>query len=283
MPVQIYSQSNPLCPFLTDARRYFGQAPSLAAIRTNNSRLKEFVNNVEQRNFYGDLVDRVEQIAFAFDRLGELAEPVRAVLEAFGSATDEAQARDASSWELSEEIIIRRERLHVEAAILTAYIYHEVATLFFMTGSNQRLLPAPGSELEYLVGVRNKLLVHPEVGAVVKNSRGQLTLGDYLHPHIVGRQSAFMPLVRNYYAQECGAAADFFDEKEALENERLLRDPNKMVSTTKSAKSLTQNQKHHLKAFSVREPDLKQCLVELNQLLVQLVLPDIRAVTQWSL
>lgn len=278
MPVQVYSQSNPLCQFLTKAKSYFGAASSLAAIRTNIARMEEFVNNVEQRRYYGDLVDRVEQIAFAFDRLFELAEQMRAAQRQFDAISHQARAKGLSNWEIPDEIVISRERTHAEAAILTAYIYHEVATLFSMTLRPEHSLlkrPAEGSELKYLLGVRNKLLVHPEVGAVVKSSRSQLTVGDYLRTDLVGLESGYAPLVRDYHAQACGSAADFFDNDEVEANKKLLQ-------SHKKVEKLTMNEKHRLKAFSIREPDLKKCLLELDQLLVEQVLPEIKTVTQWT-
>ncbi len=164
------------------------------------------------------------------------------------------------------------DRCYREALTLTTFAYYELSTLAGLPQSG--LAPVPGSHLEYLVGVRNKILVHARRDGRIKNSKSGLTIGPILIAHLVGGES-WIPLIQDWNRKELMAlGVNWDDETGAEANVALLR-RKKRVDDFTPAEIL------QLKSYMIPEPDLLESAREMASLLHTKVCPEItRACTE---
>jgi hypothetical protein len=121
--------------------------------------------------------------------------------------------------------------------------------------------PKVGSHLEYVVGVRNKILAHSREDARIKNSGSALTIGPILHAHLLGAET-WIPDIREFYLEQLsnlGARLD--DDAGTAANVALLRDP------MKKTKNFEPEDRLRLKAYAIPEPDLLGGARDLAELL----------------
>ena len=194
---------NPLAKFLNAARLEFRKIQPEPQVHTDASLLPRFVQMSEGRSFVFDIVDRIQALATAFDRLHELSE----LYVQFDSERWEVIAAQRVSDQLDHGL----DRCRLEAQVLVAFVYYELSTL--VTLLRRWLAPSPESQLEYLVGVRHKILAHPRRDGRVKNSRSALTIGPILHAHLVGAE-AWIPLIRDRYLKELSTSCNNLDDEE---------------------------------------------------------------------
>ncbi len=232
----------------------------------------EFVKLSEERAFIFDALDRVGLLARCLDRLHILSDSYRDAERSIDGHVAEQRASDPQRFrfEIPDELIKSRDDCHGESMLLVSFAYYEISAL---AGLLRRFFtPAPGSHLEYLIGVRNKLLVHPHRAGRTKNSDSELSVGMILHAHLLGT-SGCMPVVRDFYLQKLrcrGIVLD--DELGTSKNIALLRDPRR------KAESFTDEERLLLKAYMIPEPDLIGGSRELADLLLRDFFPEVERV-----
>jgi hypothetical protein len=260
--------TNPFAEFLNNAHSEIHKIQSEPEVRSGTNLLPRFVEISEDRSFVFDIVNRVEMLATAFDRLRELYRSY--VFDDERWELIEAQRISDPvrvSFDDSDELRKGMDRCHGEAQVLVTFAYYEISTLLGLLSDS--LSPLPQSDLEYLVGVRNKILTHPRRNARVKNSRSVLTLGPILIAHLVGAE-IWCPLLRDWYLKELIArGVNLDDEAGAEANVALIRDPSKRT------KKLAEEEMLQLKSYVIPEPNLLQSACEMASLLETKFLPTI--------
>lgn len=258
MPIQ---WENRFTRFLDNAHSELQKIQPEPAVRGNVGLLPRFVQMNEQRSFVFDIIDRIEALAVAFDRLRELFELYADFDRRRWEIIEAQRVSDPTrvQFAVSDELDHGLKRCRLEAQALVAFAYYEMSTL--TTLLRQWLVPAPGLHLEYLVGVRNKILAHPRRDGRVKNSRSALTIGPILHAHLVGAEM-WIPLIRDRYLKELGTCGNMLDDDAgAKANVVLLRDRSKKVER------LTPEETLRLKTYTIPEPDLLVSASEMASLL----------------
>jgi hypothetical protein len=263
---------NPFAQFLNVAHSEFRKIQPEPEVLTDSGLLPRFVQMSEDRSFVFDIVDRIQALATAFDRLHELSELYVQFDSKRLEAIDAQRFSDPArvQCEVPHELDHGLDRCRLEAQALVAFAYYELSTL--ATLLRDWLAPSPGSRLEYLIGVRNKILAHPRRDGRVKNSRSALTIGPILHAHLVGAQG-WIPLIRDWYIKELTTSGNKpDDEAGANANVALLRDRKKRV------KDLTPEEILRLKAYIIPEPDPLESAREMATLLRSKFSPEITRV-----
>lgn len=221
--------------------------------------MPEFVRIVEDRRFVFDICDRVDALAAALDRLRELYQMYAQLDKKQEHAIAKQRLSDPQrvSFEVPAEIHREMNHCHREARALVTFMYYELTTAVNLL----RLEPGVGSHLEYLVGVRNKVLAHPSKEARIKNSSSALTIGPILHAHLMGAQT-WIPMIREWYLKELRDLGKHLDDDAGTAaNVALLRDRKKKVE------SLRPEERLRLKAYVIPEPDLLGSARDLAELL----------------
>jgi hypothetical protein len=260
--------TNPFAQFLNDAHSALRKIPRQPEVRTDASLLPSFVQICEDRRFVFDIVERIEALATAFDRLRALDQSYIHSRQKTDGVIAEQRAGDPDrvNFKVPDEPLRERDQYAREARVLVAFAYYEMSTVVTLLGGLFKPLP---THLEYLVGVRNKMLSHPRRDAFVKNSSSALTLGPILHANLVGAES-WVPLLRDWYLQKLKDAGGWLDDdKGVASNVALLR------SGVRVAK-FTLIDRLRLKSYVIREPDLLQSASEMAALLEAKFLQEIR-------
>ncbi len=263
---------NPFTAFLETAKEHRSRIPSEPDVSTDPSLVPYFVELTEQRNFVFDVVDRVETLATAFDRLHNLSEANKRAYKLMHDLMEQQRmaAPERTAFDVPDELMIERNQSEAEARMLVSFIYYEFSSL--VTLLRKFFTPAAGSHLEYLCGVRNKILAHPNRAGRTKRSSLAVALGPILHTHLLGA-SSWMPLVKNWYLEKLrayGTPPD--DDAGRKQNEALLRDRKKRT------KDLSEPEILSLKTFTIPEPDPLQSAWEMAELLQSHFAPEIAAV-----
>lgn len=258
--------TNPFARFLSDARTEFDKIPPEPNVSSDASLHSRFVEICEARSFVFDIVDRAETLATAFDRMRELLESyLRFDAEKMKCIQEQRTADPGrSTFHVPEEFQRGMDRCHREAQTLTTFAYYELSTLVSLLA--YRFSPTSQSELKYLVGVRNKILVHARRNGRIKNSKSKLTLGPILIADVVGGES-WIPLIQDWNKKRLIVlGVDWDDETGAEKNVALLRGP----GWVKTPAEILQ-----LKSFMIREPDLIESAREMAHLLQTNFIPEI--------
>ncbi len=265
---------NPFADFIFKAELDINQIQGTSNVYSDKGLVPRHVDLTEKHVFVFDLIDRAKSLHYCFERLHDLAELYHAVRAEF-NASIEQQTKDAperEAFEISDEVIARRELLLREAIALVAFAYHEmsaIVTLLQIWFKPRIFEPLPSSDLEYLIGARNKLLVHPVQSSKIKDSDSGFTVGVILHAHVIGANE-WVPLIRNHYLAELAAKGVHLNDQAGEQaNRQLIRDRNKRVER------LTLIEKLQLKAFNIPEPDPLASANELAGLLSQHFLPEV--------
>jgi hypothetical protein len=260
---------NPFAQFLNAAHSAFRKIPQQPEVHTDADLLPKFVEKYEHRRFVFDIVDRVETLAASFDRLRVLYESYTDNQSKMDLIVAEQRAGDPARvrFEIPDQLVRERDQYTVEARAHVAFIYYEMSTVVALL--SKLLKPQPSSNLEYLVGVRNKILAHPRRNAGTKSSSSALTVGPILHAHLVGGESWF-PLLRNWYLQKLRDAGGWLDDADGIAaNMALLR-------SDVTVERFTLINRLRLKSFVIREPDPLGSAGEMATMLMAKFLPDIK-------
>jgi hypothetical protein len=249
------STQNPLGAFLSDAASAMQIALDLHAV-TGSDKLQAFVTTQEELNFALDLCRRVQRLSAAFDLLCALTD--RMLL----ARQEEDRNRDlAGRHTMTEEAEQARTRIHVESELLTHYLYYELKSATDMLRLwNIRVVP--GSELEYVLKARDRLLAHPEIFRIAPTPFGGSSFplsGGFMQVNI-GTPFPSDPFSEAYYCLKLGIdpKSDWTSERKL--NELLLR------SKAKNER-LTEEEVTRIKLFGVREPNVPVALEEFASLL----------------
>jgi hypothetical protein len=260
--------TNPFASFLDNARAEIHKLQPEPDVSSDASLHSQFVKICEDRSFVFDIIDRAETLATAFDRMRELRESYLHLDADITKCIEDQRAGDPGRtiFRVPDELQQGMDRCYREALTLTTSAYYELSTL---AGLPQSLLaPVPGSHLDYLVGVRNKILVHARRDGRIKNSKSVLTIGPILIAHLVGGES-WIPFIQDWNRKELMAlGVNWDDETGAEANVALLR-RKKRVDDFTPAEIL------QLKSYMIPEPDLLQSGREMASLLQTKFLPEI--------
>jgi hypothetical protein len=249
------SKQNPLGAFLSSAASEMQIALDLHAV-TDSDNLQAFVTNQEELNFALDLCRRVQRLSAAFDLLCALTDRI------LSARQEEDRSRDvAGCYIMTEEAEQTRTRIHVESELLTHYLYYELKSATDMLRLwNIRVVP--GSELEYVLKARDRLIAHPEIFRIAPTPFGGSSFplsGGFMEVGI-GTPFPADPFSDAYYCLKLGVDPKSDRTPEKKVNELLLR------SKAKNER-LTDEEVTRIKLFGVREPNLLVALEEFARLL----------------
>lgn len=222
--------------------------------------------NGEERNFAEDVVGRVEQLSHAFDRLCELGVEHFEINELMKRNQPTPQGINLSL--VNPSVLAREERWRREVDIVTSFAHYEIKSVVDMLKQWGIRVNTP--ELQYLMKTRDRFLVHPHYGGVMRMARRSLAIpfdGGPVQASVTGLNS-WGPITRDYYLRLLNMAPPIDDNKERLANEQILL-------SAKRNHELTQAEIVRLKAFGLRDPDLPKALAELANILEKSALPKI--------
>jgi hypothetical protein len=170
-------------------------------------------------------------------------------------------------FEIPDELTRERDHYEREAQPLVAFAYYEMSSVVALL--SKQFKPPPNFHLEYLVGVRNKILAHPRRNAFIKNSRSAIRVGPILYVHLVGAES-WVPLIRNWYLQKLRDAGGWLEDDEGVAaNIALLR-------SDVQVENFTLIERLRLKSYVIPEPDILESANELAALLKAKFMPEIK-------
>lgn len=223
--------------------------------------------NDEERNYCQDVAARVGVLADAYDKLcglsGEWFEIRDAMQE--GQSNSGIDLTKVSPLVLQQE---RRWKSDVDQAS-TVFYYELKSVLDMLRGWGINISSV---ELDYAAKVRNWFLAHPQYAGVARRSARTVSVpsdGGPVELSVTGL-SAWFWITREYYIGKLKLTHPVDESAQRAVNEQLVLSGNR-------TQKLTADEILRLKAFGLREPRIRECAVELSQLLRQEVLPKINA------
>lgn len=256
---------NPLHAFLSRAESVIAGIPTHPDFQRNpEDYLESYAAIMQERRMLFDVVDRVDTLSAALDRLRRLHFQYRAASRTIDQFVVQEREKNPGSKcvRIPKLLMKRRDGFTREARALVTYIYYELTTMMTILSELFNCRVSEGSKLEYLIGVRNKLLAHPRIDGFTKNSTGTWVIGPILHPHLVGGDAKFM-LERDYYQTKLACAEPVLDETEGSElNVKLLR-------SKRRTRDFTPTDILRLQRYNTPEPDLLGAVAELAGILEQ--------------
>jgi hypothetical protein len=244
------SEQNPLGAFLCNTESEMRIALGPHSIESADE-LEAFVMVQEELNFTLDLCHRVQRLSATFDLLCNLTD------RQLSFKRKENENRGATgSFTFTEEDEQARIRIRVESELLTHYLYYELKSATDMLRL-WNIKVVPGSELEYVLKARDRLLAHPEIFRIAPSPFGAASYplsGGFMTVYI-GTPFATDSFHENYYSSKLGIGPGSNPATEQKRNELLLRSKSKN-------EQFTEEEVTRIKLFGVREPDL---LAALNQ------------------
>ncbi len=226
-----------------------------------------YVRNKLEREFLGDLVERVKMIAFSYERLTDLTGEHG---EIYAAIRAEQPGHGIDLSRLSPDLLSRDTRWRLTAETLSAFIYYETKSVTDMIGGWRVINEA--SELGYFLKVRNFFLAHPSQSAFMRRPRRTIQIpagrsGPVLQ-HMTGT-NRLDAIEQEVCVRHLGMTKPVDLNRQRSENEEFLRrlrergedaDPNSVLK---------------LNTFGTREPDLDTSLRDLAQILEAGVSPRI--------
>jgi hypothetical protein len=247
-------KDNPLDPFLKQASVVTDVAQASAV---QVSQYREFTRNSEERNFCLDLCDRIDRVAYAYDRLCELS------LVSEQLDDQRRRERDAEgTYTYTPEMQQAEARWHNETDVLTFYIYYELKSIADML-AQWKIVPVSGSELEYALKARDRFLAHPELCRVSpRYSRTKsIPVGGGFTRCDVASLRQWDTITQSVYLTELGMSEPIDRDTEVAKNNRMIL-----------GRTANERLDHHdvirIKAFGAREPVLDRAINELAELLI---------------
>ncbi len=158
--------TNPFTLFLRNAHAAYRTIPRQPEIHTDPSLHSSFKLVSEDRRFVFDIVDRIEAVAAAFDRLHVLCKMYLRSQDKTDAVIEKQRLDDPSRvhFEVPESEKRKRDQYEWEAFALAVFACYEISVIVAL----KVVFAQPSSHLEYLVGVRNKILVHARRDGFVK-------------------------------------------------------------------------------------------------------------------
>lgn len=240
---------NPFANFLEAAIRMLNIAGAGQPIAGSDR--AAYARHTEERNFCEDVCDRIQRMAFAYDRLCELS------MEHWRMSDELNQKRDENGrCEISPQMLQAQERWDLESDSLTFYIYYELKSVADILGQ-WSIVPAAGSALEYALKARDRFLAHPEFCRIGPRSNRSKALakGSPAFSDIASLQQ-WETVVRDEYLAQLQISAPYDQPQEAQKNQQIL------LSKPRNER-LRDEEVLRVKAFGAPEPDLTGALKEL--------------------
>jgi hypothetical protein len=265
-------RKNPLNKFLDLARPRMMIAWSAAAQqKIAPAQYESFTLNGEERNFAEDVVARAEQLSHAFDRLCQLGVEHFEINELMKRNQRSPQAIDLSL--VNPSVLEREERWRREVDMVTSFAHYEIKSVVDML--KQWGIKVNTPEIQYVMKTRDRFLVHPHYGGVMRMARRSFAIpfdGGPAQASVTGLNS-WGPITRDHYLKMLNMTPPIDDNKERLGNEQILL-------SVKRNQELSEAEIVRLKAFGLRDPDLPKALAELADILGKSALPKIEATFQ---
>lgn len=226
-----------------------------------------YARHAEKRNFCEDVCDRVQRMAFAYDRLCELS------IEHWRMSDELDQIRDENGrCEISPQMLQAQDRWDLESDSLTFYIYYELKSVADILGQ-WAIVPAAGWALEYALKARDRFLAHPEFCRIGPRSNRSKALGKRAPSFSdIASLQQWETVVRDEYLAQLQITARYDQQQEAQKNRQIL------LSKPRNER-LRDEEVLRVKAFGAPEPDLGRALKELAALLHSAALPKIAQVS----
>jgi hypothetical protein len=260
------TQGNPFAGFLKAASKMLNIAGSSEPIDASDR--SAYARNADERNFCEDVCDRIQRMAFAYDRLCELS------IEYWKMSDELDQNRDENGrCEIAPQMLQAQERWDLESDSLTFYIYYELKSVADIL-EQWTIVPPANSALEYALKARDRFLAHPEFCRIGPRSNRSKVLPRGPAPafsHIASLQG-WETIVRDEYLAQLQITTTYDINQEATKNRRIL------LSRQRNEK-LSSEEVLRVKAFGAPEPDLGRALKELAVLLDSSALPKIATVS----
>lgn len=214
------------------------------------------------------MCDRIQRMAFAYDRLCELS------IEYWRMSDELDRNRDENgSCEITPQMLQAQERWDLESDSLAFYIYYELKSVADIL-EQWTIVPAANSALEYALKARDRFLAHSELCRIGPRSNRSKVLPRGPAPafsHIASLQG-WETIVRDEYLAQLQITTTYDVNQEATKNRRIL------LSRQRNEK-LSSEEVLRVKAFGAPEPDLGRALKELAVLLSSSALPKIATVS----
>jgi len=238
----------------------------------DRARYEEFTSNAEERNFSHDVVDRAGQLSYCFDRLCELGIEYNEIRTAMKQGQPNSQGVDLSL--VPPAVLAREEKWVQELHVITGFCFYEIKSICDMLKMWGVNLDGC-QELRFVLKSRDRFLAHPRLGGIMRlahRSYGIPFDGGPVEASVSGLNS-FDPITRAHYLASLGLdeGTPILDEAQRQANEACVLSPDQ--NHRLDAAGITR-----LKAFGLRDANLKSALRELAQVLETQVLPRIQTV-----
>jgi hypothetical protein len=225
------------------------------------------VRNDEERNYCQDVVARVGVLADAYDRLCQLG------IERLD--IDEAMGKDqgGSGIDLSKvnpAVLAQNRRWRGDLDAASSLFYYELKSILDMLKGWG--ITANRPELDYAAKTRNWFLAHPQYSGVARRAARSFTIpsdGGPVELSVTGL-NVWLGITRDYYIRKLKLTPSVDESTQRRLNEQL-------ALTGKPTQKLTPEEILRLKAFGLREPRIRDCAIELSQLLRAELLPKVTA------
>jgi len=259
------TEGNPFASFLKAASRMLRIAGSSEPIAGSDQ--SAYVRNSEERNFCEDVCDRIQRMAFAYDRLCELS------VEHWDMSEELNRNRDENGrCEITPMMLQAQERWDLESDSLTFYVYYELKSVADILGQ-WAIVPAAGSAFEYALKARDRFLAHPEFCRIAPRSNRSKALGKGTPAFSeIASLQQWETVVRDEYLAKLQITTRYDQQREAQKNRQIL------LSKPRNER-LRDDEVLRVKAFGAPEPDLGRALRELAVMLTSSVLPKITNVS----
>jgi hypothetical protein len=258
-------ERNPFAGFLKAASKMLNIAgPSEHIVPSDRS---AYAQNADERNFCEDVCDRVQRMAFAYDRLCELS------IEYWKMSDEIDRSRDENGGcEITPQMLQAEERWDLESDSLTFYIYYELKSVADIL-EQWTIVPAPNSALEYALKARDRFLAHPELCRIGPRSNRSKAIPRGPAPAFsdIASLQGWETIVRDEYLAQLQITT-YDIHQEATKNRRIL------LSRQRNEK-LSSEEVLRVKAFGAPEPDIGRALKELAIILDSSARPKIAAVS----
>ncbi len=259
---------NPLSHFLTKARYITNRVRG--SDRIPDDRLHEFLAIEKRLDFLQDLVARVAILAHCYDAICGLTEHHQDLRKREDALpTDPAHP---NSRTIPPELIEEEDRWLVEVDVFTSLIYYEVTSVVGMIRQLEVEID-PGSEIQYLVKVRDRFMSHVQLSRVTRGGYRGLGIPER------GFLQRDMVALNRWSAEDLQALGEHAMELGSVPwTEQRRRNEELILSRTRN-EHFTKDQMLDLMAAGVRECHLELALIQLGELLQTRVLPIIEKET----
>lgn len=252
---------NPLTTFVADADRLL---ELVQAGSPSDEQLTDFIDNQRKIDFLRDIVGRARVLRQSYDCLERLSDRLRE-LDARLEALPESRP---GVRPIPPEYMEEREQWLAEVDCFTSLIYYEITSIVHML-RQLGITIAEGSEVHFLVKLRDRFLSHVQLAGVRRGQRGGWSLPER------GQLSRDVVALHSWTSEELRALGPKALEIGSPEWEAQRHANAQLVVSRKRNEEFTTAELDGLSAAGVRECDLEAALNQLSEVLRERLFPVI--------